>query len=54
MNRTLAALLISYPLLAFPAGASETLREQSEHDLDSAGITTVASSGDIILTGGGS
>ena len=27
MNRTLAALLISYPLLAHPAGAAETLRE---------------------------
>ncbi len=42
MHRTLAALVISYPLLASPAAASETLREQSQRDLDAAGITSLA------------
>ena len=41
MVRGLLALLISYPLLATPA-AGETLREQSERDLDAAGIASLA------------
>jgi len=42
MNRTLAALLISYPLLASPVAAGETLREQSERTLDAQGIGSLA------------
>jgi hypothetical protein len=42
MNRILVALLISTPLLAVPAGADETLREQSQRDLDAGGIASVA------------
>jgi len=41
MNRTLAALLIS-AVLAFPAGAAETLREQSERELDAGGIASLS------------
>jgi len=42
MNRTLAALVVSVPLLASPAGAGENLREQSERELDAAGIASLA------------
>src|SRR5262249_9933810 len=42
MNHGLAALLISFPLLASPAAAGETLREQSQRDLDAGGIASLA------------
>ena len=41
-NRILAALLISTSLLAAPARAVETVREQSERELDAGAITSVA------------
>ena len=42
MKRFLVALLISIPLLPVAAGAEETLREQSQRDLDAGGISSVA------------
>ena len=42
MNRMLVPLLLSIPLLAVPAGATETLREQSERELDARGISSIA------------
>src|SRR5215831_16823933 len=42
MNRSLAALLISLPLLASRPAAGETLREQSQRDLDAGGIASLA------------
>lgn len=41
MNRTLAALLASVPLLASPTVAGEALREQSERELDAGGIASL-------------
>jgi putative adhesin len=41
MNR-IPTLLVIPMLLAGPAGATETLREQSERELDAAGVVTIA------------
>jgi hypothetical protein len=41
MNRILAALILTIPVAVSPAVASETLREQSQRDLDAAGIESV-------------
>ena len=42
MNRTLTAFLVLAPLLAAPAAATETLREQSERELDARGVASLA------------
>lgn len=42
MNRILAAMVLTIPVAVSPAIAGETLREQSQRDLDAAGIGSVA------------